>query len=144
MLVSIGSDHAGFRLKEEIKKFLTSLNINFKDCGTFSEDSVDYPDYGHAVANDIIQNKAQFGIVICGSGNGINITANKHKGIRSALCWNEEIAKLARLHNDANILALPGRFIDIEDAKKAVKAFLSTNFEGGRHKTRIDKIEQGC
>jgi ribose 5-phosphate isomerase B len=144
MLVSIGSDHAGFRLKEEIKKFLTSLNINFKDCGTFSEDSVDYPDYGHAVANDIIQNKAQFGIVICGSGNGINITANKHKGIRSALCWNEEIAKLARLHNDANILALPGRFIDIEDAKRAVKAFLSTNFEGGRHKTRIDKIEQGC
>jgi ribose 5-phosphate isomerase B len=144
MLISIGSDHAGFKLKEELKNFLSSLDVDFKDCGTFSEDSVDYPDFGHAVANDIINKQAKFGIVICGSGNGINITANKHKGIRSALCWNEEIARLARLHNDANILALPGRFIDFEEAKKAVKVFLNTNFEGGRHKNRIDKIETGC
>lgn len=144
MLISIGSDHAGFKLKEELKIFLSSLNINYKDCGTFSEDSVDYPDFGHAVANDVLNKQADFGIVICGSGNGINITANKHKGIRSALCWNEEIAKLARLHNDANVLALPGRFIDIDEAKRAVKIFISTNFEGGRHLNRIIKIEAAC
>jgi ribose 5-phosphate isomerase B len=144
MLISIGSDHAGFKLKEEIKTYLSSLNIHYKDCGTFSEDSVDYPDFGHAVANDVLNKQADLGIVICGSGNGINISANKHKGIRSALCWNEEIAKLARLHNDANILALPGRFIDIEEAKRAVKTFISTDFEGGRHQNRINKIETAC
>ncbi|MFN4233426.1 MAG: ribose 5-phosphate isomerase B [Bacteroidia bacterium] len=144
MLISIGSDHAGYKLKEEIKLFLSSLNIQFKDCGTFSEDSVDYPDFGHAVANDIVNKQADFGIVICGSGNGINISANKHKGIRSALCWNEQIAKLARLHNDANILALPGRFIDVDEAKRAVKTFIDTPFEGGRHQNRINKIEISC
>jgi ribose 5-phosphate isomerase B len=144
MLISIGSDHAGFKLKEEVKTYLSSLNITYKDCGTFSEDSVDYPDFGHAVANDVLNKQAEFGIVICGSGNGINITANKHKGIRSALCWNEEIAKLARLHNDANILALPGRYIDIDEAKRAVSSFLTTQFEGGRHQNRINKIELGC
>lgn len=141
MLISIGSDHAGFKLKEEIKLYLTSIHIHFKDCGTFSEDSVDYPDFGHAVANDIVNKQADFGIVICGSGNGINITANKHKGIRSALCWNSEIARLARLHNDANILALPGRFIDVEEAKRTVNIFIETHFEGGRHQKRINKIE---
>lgn len=141
MLISIGSDHAGFKLKEEIKLYLTSIHIQFKDCGTFSEESVDYPDFGHAVANDIVNKQADFGIVICGSGNGINITANKHKGIRSALCWNSEIARLARLHNDANILALPGRFIDVDEAKNAVKIFIETHFEGGRHQKRINKIE---
>ncbi len=144
MLISIGSDHAGYKLKEEIKTYLSSLNINYKDCGTFSEESVDYPDFGHAVAIDVLNKQADLGIVICGSGNGINISANKHKGIRSALCWNEEIAKLARLHNDANILALPGRFIDTEEAKKAVKTFISTDFEGGRHQNRINKIELNC
>jgi len=144
MLISIGSDHAGFKLKEEVKTYLSSLNITYKDCGTFSEDSVDYPDFGHAVANDVLNKQADLGIVICGSGNGINISANKHKGIRSALCWNEEIAKLARLHNDANILALPGRFIDTEEAKRAVKIFITTEFEGGRHQNRINKIESGC
>lgn len=144
MLISIGSDHAGFKLKEEVKKYLSSLNITYKDCGTFSEDSVDYPDFGHAVANDVLNKQADLGIVICGSGNGINISANKHKGIRSALCWNEEIAKLARLHNNANILALPGRFIDTEEAKRAVKIFITTEFEGGRHQNRINKIESGC
>lgn len=144
MLISIGSDHAGFKLKEEIKNFLSTLNINYKDCGTFSENSVDYPDFGHAVANDILTKQADLGIIICGSGNGINISANKHKGIRSALCWNEEIAKLARLHNDANILALPSRFIDTEEAQRAVKTFISTDFEGGRHQNRINKIEIAC
>jgi ribose 5-phosphate isomerase B len=144
MLILIGSDHAGFKLKEEIKTYLSSLNITYKDCGTFSEDSVDYPDFGHAVANDVLNKQADLGIIICGSGNGINISANKHKGIRSALCWNEEIAKLARLHNDANILALPGRFIDTEEAKRAVKIFITTEFEGGRHQNRINKIESGC
>jgi ribose 5-phosphate isomerase B len=144
MLISIGSDHAGFKLKEEVKTYLSSLNITYKDCGTFSEDSVDYPDFGHAVANDVLNKQADLGIVICGSGNGINISANKHKGIRSALCWNEEIAKLARLHNDANILALPGRFIDTEEAKRAVKIFITTEFEGGRHQNRINKIESVC
>jgi ribose 5-phosphate isomerase B len=144
MLILIGSDHAGFKLKEEIKTYLSSLNITYKDCGTFSEDSVDYPDFGHAVANDVLNKHADLGIIICGSGNGINISANKHKGIRSALCWNEEIAKLARLHNDANILALPGRFIDTEEAKRAVKIFITTEFEGGRHQNRINKIESGC
>lgn len=144
MLISIGSDHAGFKLKEEIKSFLSSLNIKYKDCGTFSEESVDYPDFGHAVANDVINKQADFGIVICGSGNGINMSANKHKGIRSALCWNEEIAKLARLHNDANILALPGRFINVDEAKKAVKTFIDTPFEGGRHQNRINKIDIFC
>lgn len=145
MLISIGSDHAGYKLKEEIKNYLTSLNIQVKDCGTSNkETSVDYPDYGHAVAIDVINKNADFGVVICGSGNGINISANKHKGIRSALCWNEEIAKLARLHNDANILALPGRFIDIEEAKRAVYTFLNTPFEGGRHINRINKIEIPC
>lgn len=144
MLISIGSDHAGFKLKEELKIFLSSLKIQYKDCGTFSEESVDYPDFGHAVANDILNKQADLGIVICGSGNGINISANKHKGIRSALCWSEEIAKLARLHNDANILALPGRFIDVEEAKRAVKVFIETPFEGGRHQNRINKIDITC
>lgn len=144
MLISIGSDHAGYKLKEEIKSFLSSLNIKYKDCGTFSEESVDYPDFGHAVANDVKNKQADFGIVICGSGNGINMSANKHKGIRSALCWNEEIAKLARLHNDANILALPGRFINVDEAKKAVKTFIDTPFEGGRHQNRINKIDIFC
>lgn len=137
--VAIAADHGGFELKEFLKKSFENT-INFKDFGTNSSDSVDYPDFAHTVANAVENNEFDFGILICGSGNGINMAANKHKAIRSALCWNAEIAELARLHNDANILALPGRFIDFEEAKKAVQIFLSTNFEGGRHTNRINKI----
>lgn len=137
--VAIAADHGGFELKEFLKNEFGNI-INFKDFGTNSSDSVDYPDFAHPLAEAVEKNEFEFGILICGSGNGINMAANKHKGIRSALCWNAEIAELARLHNDANILALPGRFIDFQEAKKAVQIFLSTEFEGGRHSNRINKI----
>lgn len=138
--IIIASDHAGFRLKEKILKWLNSNRYEVKDIGCYSEESVDYPDYGHLVANGVESGEYTFGITICGSGNGINMTANKHQGIRSALCWNEEISRLARAHNDANICAMPGRFISEPEAIVIVKTFLSTPFEGGRHKRRIDKI----
>jgi len=138
--IIIASDHAGFRLKEKILKWLNSNRYEVKDIGCYSEESVDYPDYGHLVANAVESGEYTFGITICGSGNGINMTANKHQGIRSALCWNEEISRLARAHNDANICAMPGRFISEPEAIVIVKTFLSTPFEGGRHKRRIDKI----
>lgn len=138
--IIIGSDHAGFILKNKVKLYFENKKINFYDCGSFSDESVDYSDYAHLVATKVISDKT-FGILICGSGNGVNITANKHKGIRSALCWNVEIAKLARLHNDANILALPARFIDEKIAFEIIDVFLSTEFEGGRHINRIKKIE---
>lgn len=140
MKIATGSDHAGFKLKEIIKKHLTDKGIDVKDFGTFSEDSVDYPDYAHPVANAVENKEVDYGIIMCGSGNGINMAANKHKGIRAALCWDAEIAKLARQHNDANILTLPGRFIEEEEAKKAVDVFLETAFEGGRHQKRVEKI----
>lgn len=150
MIVSIGSDHAGFDLKEKIKDYIQ--NIDFKsnfiekilinDRGTYSKESCDYPDYAHLVANDVVSNKSKFGILICGSGNGINITANKWEDIRSALCWKPEIAELARLHNNANILTLPGRFISDEDAIKCVELFIKTLFEEGRHQNRIEKIKK--
>lgn len=111
-----------------------------KDVGCFSEESIDYPDYGHPVAEMVEQNQGMLGILICGSGNGINMTANKHQGIRSALCWKKEIAELARQHNDANVIALPARFISEKEAEEMVDAFLNTDFEGGRHQRRIDKI----
>ncbi len=136
----IASDHAGFKLKQELIKYLKSKGIIIKDIGTYTPDSVDYPDYAHALALAVESKEFPLGISICGSGNGINMTANKHSGIRSALCWNEEIARLARFHNDANICALPGRFIDKELAIRIVDTFLSTKFEGGRHQRRIDKI----
>ena len=139
-IIPIGADHAGFKLKEEIKKHFTERGYEFKDFGTHSEESIDYPDYGHPVAQYIEENEGTLGIVICGSGNGINMTVNKHQEIRSALCWNEEIAALARQHNDANIVALPARFITIEEGIKIVNQFLSTEFEGGRHQRRVDKI----
>jgi len=138
-VIAIAADHGGFELKEFLKdKLKDKLTIN--DFGTYSNDSVDYPDYAHAVASKIENREADFGILICGSGNGINMAANKHSAIRSSLFWNAEIAQLARLHNDANIITLPGRFIDFDEALKAVEIFLSTNFEGGRHINRINKI----
>lgn len=139
-VIPIGADHAGFILKGKIIQFLESKGYQVKDFGCFSEESIDYPDFAHPVAEMVEQNTGMLGILICGSGNGINMTANKHKGIRSALCWNKEIAELARQHNDANIIALPARFISEEEALDIVDAFLGTAFEGGRHQRRVDKI----
>jgi len=140
MKLSIGSDHAGFSLKERVKGILKELGHEVQDHGTHSEESTDYPDYGHPVARDVEHEAADLGIVICGSGNGINMTVNKHQGIRSALCWDPEIAHMARLHNDANVLALPARYISEETAFSCVKQFLDTEFEGGRHQRRVEKI----
>ena len=139
-IIPIGADHAGFNLKGKIIEFLESKGYQVKDFGCFSEESIDYPDFAHPVAEMIEQNTGMLGILICGSGNGINMTANKHKGIRSALCWNKEIAELARQHNDANIVSLPARFISEKEALEIVDTFLGTAFEGGRHQRRIDKI----
>lgn len=139
-IIPIGADHAGFKLKEVLKQYLTEKGYEVHDFGCYSEDSIDYPDYGHPVADMVEANKGMLGIVLCGSGNGINITANKHIGIRSALCWKKEIAELARQHNNANVVALPARYLTDEEGKEIVDAFLTTEFEGGRHQTRIDKI----
>lgn len=138
--IAIGSDHAGFLLKEKIRQYLIELNFDLKDFGTFTEESCDYPDFAHLVAESIVNKKAQVGILICGSGNGVAITANKHANIRAALCWNENIAALARKHNDANILVLPARFISEGQAFGMVDIFLKESFEGGRHANRIAKI----
>lgn len=138
--IAIGSDHAGFELKEFLINYLKSKKINVKDFGPKSSERTDYPDYAHPVASFIEENKNWLGILICGSGNGINMTANKHKGIRSALCWQQEIAELARLHNNANILVLPARYISEEEAIKCVDVFFTTEFEGGRHIDRVNKI----
>jgi ribose 5-phosphate isomerase B len=139
--IAIGSDHAGFELKEQLIAYLKLKNNTVIDKGCYSLDRADYPDYGHAVANAIINKDADFGILMCGSGNGINMSANKHKGIRAALCWNSEIALLARQHNDANVLVLPARYISVEEAQKCIDVFLSTIFEGGRHQARLEKID---
>ena len=139
-IIPIGADHAGFTLKETIIKHLESKGYDVKDFGCFSEVSIDYPDYAHPVAEMVENNSGTIGILICGSGNGINMTANKHQGIRSALCWKKEIAELARQHNNANIITLPARFISEEEAIEMVDVFLDTEFEGGRHQNRIDKI----
>ena len=138
--IAIGSDHAGFDLKQIVINYLKSKNIVVKDFGPFTNDRADYPDYAHPVASEVENNKADLGILICGSGNGINMTANKHQGIRSALCWQEDIAEMARLHNNANIIALPARYISEELALKCVDIFINTDFEGGRHAQRVDKI----
>ncbi len=140
MKIAIGADHAGFSLKENLKKYLQAQGHEVKDFGPDSEASVDYPDYAHPVANSVEKKEVELGILMCGSGNGINMTANKHAGIRAALCWNSEIAKLSRQHNNANILTLPARFIEEAEAKKCVDVFLSTPFEGGRHEGRVKKI----
>lgn len=140
MKISIGNDHAGTGYKQMIQEKLESMGHTVTNYGTNSEDSVDYPDFVHPVAEDVENKKADLGIIICGSGNGANMTANKHQGVRSALCWNEEIAKLAREHNDANILSIPARFVSKELATKMMKTFVNTEFEGGRHQRRVDKI----
>ena len=138
--IAIAADHAGFGLKTEITKYLQNKGIKIKDFGTYSPDSVDYPDFAHPLAIAVENREFSFGISICGSGNGMNMALNKHSGIRSALCWNEEIARLARFHNDANICALPARFINKDLAIHIVDVFLNTGFEGGRHANRIEKI----
>jgi len=138
--IAITSDHAGFFLKEKVLAYLIKEKYDVKDFGCFSEEAVDYPDFGHPLANAVSAGDFEYGISICGTGNGINMVVNKHPGIRSALCWNEEICRLARAHNDANILALPGWFISESEALLIIKTFLSTSFEGGRHARRIGKI----
>lgn len=138
--VGIASDHAGFELKAIIKAHLEKEGYSVKDFGTYSTDSMDYPDVAHPLANAIESGEIYPGIAICGSGNGISMTMNKHLGIRAALCWSVELSKLARLHNDANVLSLPARFISAVDALDIVNTFLNTGFEGGRHQNRINKI----
>lgn len=138
--IAIASDHAGYFLKEKILSYLIKEGQEVKDFGSSSEETVDYPDYGHPLANAVSAGDYELGISICGTGNGINMVVNKHPGIRGALCWNEEISRLARAHNDANICALPGRFISESEAYLIVRTFIDTTFEGGRHKRRIDKI----
>lgn len=140
MKIGIGSDHAGFELKTAVIEHLRAKKYNVIDKGTDSEESTDYPKFGHAVSNAIENGEVELGILICGSGNGVAMTANKHLGVRCALCWTKEISELARAHNDANILALPARFISRGTALEIVDAFLTTEFEGGRHKRRVDMI----
>jgi ribose 5-phosphate isomerase B len=139
--IAIGSDHAGFELKEVLISYLKTKNVEVVDKGCYSLERADYPDAAHAVATAVTNNEVSLGILMCGSGNGINMSANKHNGIRAALCWNSEISALARQHNDANILTLPARYISVEEAKKCVNAFLTEQFEGGRHADRIKKID---
>ena len=142
MKVSIGNDHAGTDYKLKITEYLEKNNFKIKNHGTNKEESVDYPDFIHPVAEDVTNGRSDFGIIICGSGNGASMSANKHKGIRSALCWNNEICKLAREHNDANILSLPARYITIKEAFEMVETFIETPFEGGRHQRRVEKINK--
>ena len=138
--IAIGGDHAGFEYKGKMIQKLQSLGFEVKDFGPFSTDSVDYPDYVHPLSSALENGEFDLGIVICGSGNGVAITANKHQGIRAALCWNEDLAALARQHNNANVLAIPARFISYELAEKLAEIFLTTEFEGGRHQNRVNKI----
>lgn len=144
MKISIGNDHAGTEYKFAVVKHLESKGITVINHGTDTNDSVDYPDFIHPVAEDVEQGKVDFGIIICGSGNGANMTANKHQGIRSALCWNKEIVALARQHNNANILSIPARFTALPQVLEMVDTFLETDFEGGRHENRIKKIPLSC
>lgn len=140
MKIAIGNDHAGPEYKKAIIEFLEKQGHEVINYGTDSEASVDYPDFGHPVAIDVETKKVDFGIVICGSGNGIAMTVNKHQGVRAALCWTKEIAELARLHNDANVISIPARFTSIPQAVAMVETFLNTAFEGGRHQNRVNKI----
>lgn len=139
MKIIIASDHAGYELKESIIRHFAN-EFEWENMGTYSAESVDYPDFAHPLAEKISNGEKKYGILICGTGNGIGMTANKHANVRAALCWNVDIAALARQHNDANILVLPARFITEEDAFKVVKTFFSTEFEGGRHQRRVEKI----
>lgn len=138
--LALGSDHAGFELKEAVKKLLQENGWTVEDKGTYSTDSTDYPDYAHPVADMVSTGAASVGVLICGSGNGVCMTANKHTGVRAALCWNEEIAALARQHNDANIICIPARFVSQEQAFSMLDTFLSIAFEGGRHERRVAKM----
>lgn len=138
--IAIGSDHAGFPLKEQLKDWLQKAGYPFRDFGAQSEESADYPDFAHPVADAIEEGSFEYGVLVCGSANGVAITANKHAGVRAAVCWQEEIAELARKHNDANVICLPGRFISQEVAVKSLDRFLHTAFEGGRHARRVSKI----
>lgn len=137
--IAIGADHAGFEYKEMLKAYLGS-DYELKDFGTYSKESVDYPDFAHPVAEAVENNEFDFGILVCGSGNGVCLTANKHQGIRAALCWDTELATLARQHNNANILCLPERFVSTHLAQEMATAFLTTKFEGGRHENRVNKV----
>lgn len=139
--IAIGGDHAGFLYKKELITLLEQWDYQVKDFGTYSEESTDYADFAHPLAEAVAKKEFLWGILVCGSGNGVAITANKHKGVRAALCWKEEIVALARQHNNANVLCLPARFISVEEAKKFVEIFLNTNFEGGRHERRVNKID---
>ncbi len=139
--IVIGSDHAGFVLKDTLKRHLESKGFSVLDKGTNGSESVDYPDFGHSVAEAVVGGAAQLGILICGSGNGVNITANKHKGVRGALAWRADVAALAREHNNANVLSIPARFVTTGEAIGIVDAFLRAAFEGGRHAKRVEKIE---
>lgn len=141
--IAIGCDHAGFPYKSAVKNLLDSLGIEVTDYGTNSPNSVDYPDFVHPVAKDVENGKVELGVIMCGSGNGVAMTANKHQGIRAAICWKNDIASLARQHNDANVIAIPVRFVSEESALQMVRIFISTDFEGGRHKRRVDKISCG-
>lgn len=138
--IGIACDHAGYDLKENLKAFLEKKGFKVKDFGTDSSESVDYPDFAHPLAESVEKEENEMGITICGSGNGISMVANKHQGVRAALCWNEEISKLARAHNNANVCSLPARFISKETARKIVMTFIETAFEGGRHERRVHKI----
>ncbi len=138
--IGLACDHAGFELKQYVMEYLKEKHITFKDYGTYSTESCDYPDYAHALARGIEQGEVSQGIAICGSGEGISMTLNKHQAIRAALVWDPEIAHMTRLHNDANVLAMPGRYIDTETARRIMDEFLNTPFEGGRHIRRIEKI----
>ena len=138
--VAIGCDHAGFEYKEDIISFLDGKSVTWKDFGTFSSNSVDYPDFAHPVASAVESEEACFGILICGSANGVAITANKHQQIRAAVCWEEEIAELARRHNNANVICIPGRFVREGLVERMIEIFMHTEFEGGRHSMRVNKI----
>ncbi len=141
MNVVIGADHAGFELKALLHRWLEGQGFAVQDVGTFSDESTDYPDYAHAVGRAVSAGKADWGVVICGSGNGVCMTVNKHPGVRAALCWNKEIARLAKAHNNANVMCLPARFIHPADAVEMLYTYLNTPFEGGRHQRRIEKID---
>lgn len=139
-IIAVGGDHAGFSYKEKLVKKLQDEGFEVKDFGPFSEDSVDYPDFAHPLSEYVESNNQAFGILICGSGNGVAITANKHAHIRAALCWNTELAALSRQHNNANVLCIPARFVSVEVAEDMIDTFIETAFEGGRHNTRVNKI----
>jgi ribose 5-phosphate isomerase B len=141
--IVIGADHAGFETKEQLKRIIERRGFSVEDKGTFSTDSADYPDYAHAVANAVEIGAASAGILVCGSGNGVCMTANKHHGVRAALTWTPELARLAREHNDANVLCVPARFVEEKIAEEMVDTFLATDFEGGRHQRRVEKIDAG-